>query len=204
MLGGFGRIKRSVGSLRIASNSAGCDELLVIVGTIPVACPLPYVAGHVVKAIRICRELRNWSQACEAVGAGVLIGEVSLMGIGHPFSVGAKVVSPDEGLAGLAATRGEFPLRFGGQPLARPFCVGQCIFVRDLHDGVVIFTLDVAVWSERVAPVRAGDVTPPLEMIVQGNGVIGRREDDRARDQIFGRSDRIVLGVWFPLCDGYI
>src|SRR4030095_1807427 len=43
---------------------------------------------------------------------------------------------------------------------------------------------DVAFRSERMTPVCAFDVAPPLIMISEGNFVIGRRENDRARDQI--------------------
>jgi hypothetical protein len=110
--------------------------------------------------------LGDWSKAYVTVGAAVLVWKMTLVSIGHPLAARAEFVSPDKRLSGLPTTSGEFPLRFGGQALAGPLRIGQSVFIGDLDDGVVVLAVDVALRTERVTPVRARDVAPPLEVIV--------------------------------------
>src|ERR1017187_1766490 len=46
----FARIKAVHRSLRIANHCAGCRDLLVVIGAIPICAPLPDVSGHVGEA----------------------------------------------------------------------------------------------------------------------------------------------------------
>src|SRR5271166_6034043 len=59
-------------ALRVSRDVAGLSKLFEIIGAIPVAAPLPDVAGHVVEAVAICRESAHRRNAREAVLAGVL------------------------------------------------------------------------------------------------------------------------------------
>ena len=55
------------------------------------------------------------------VFAIVLVREVTLECIGHPFAVWMKVVTPDIGLARKSSASRELPFRFRGQPIAGQF-----------------------------------------------------------------------------------
>src|SRR6516164_1510596 len=69
---------------------------------------------------------------------------------------------------------GKFPLSLGGQTLVGPFRVSDRIFVSDLNDRVVVFADDVALGTGGMPPVGAGNVAPPLEMVVERHAVIRR------------------------------
>jgi hypothetical protein len=105
------------------------SKFLVVVGTIPVACPLPDIAGHVIQAVRIGRVMRYRGDSDESILSCIGVGEMSLMGVGHPFSARTELVSPDEWLAGTASSGGKFPLRFGWQSFSDPFCISYGVFV---------------------------------------------------------------------------
>src|SRR5207245_8774773 len=132
--------------------------------------------------------LSDGSDSDITIFAGVVIGKVSLMGIGHPLAVGAKLVAPDEGLSTQSTARRELPFRFRRKPLTCPLGVCQRVFISDLHDGIGVLSLDVACRAFWMAPVRSAHIAPPLEVVVERYRVIGRRENDRAGNQVFGRS----------------
>src|SRR5262249_46566106 len=94
LLGGLIGIVSRVGALGIAWYAAGGDELLVVVRTIPVSRPLPNVAGHIVEAVRIRRELRNRRDPDVAVVTTVFVGEVPFVSICHPLAVRTEGVAP--------------------------------------------------------------------------------------------------------------
>src|SRR5438128_1612144 len=98
---------------------------------------------------------------------------MSLKGVCHVLSGWLEGVAPDEGFAGEAATRGELPLRFGGETLAGPFGIGNCIVIGDVDDGIIFLSLNIAVGAAGMVPVRALDVGPPLHMVVERHGFIG-------------------------------
>src|SRR5271165_867067 len=181
------------GALGVAGHAPGGGQLLVVVGAVPVAGPLPDVSRHVIEAVAVGRILGHGGDACVAVRAGVVVGEVALVGVGHPLPVGPELVAPDEGLASQAAAGGELPLSFRGKALATPLGVGYSIFVGDLHDGIVVFPHDAAARSGGMTPVGAMHVGPPLVMVSQGYGVIGRGEYDGASHQVLRRRRRIIL-----------
>src|SRR5437773_10222639 len=109
----LGWIEWCVRSLGIAHYAASLGELRVVIRTIPVAAPLPDVAGHVVKAVTIRWKFRDRCDAGVAIFARVFHREFSLPGIGHPFPAGAKFVAPCIRFAGQSPARGKFKLGFG-------------------------------------------------------------------------------------------
>src|SRR5262249_20321018 len=126
------------------------------IGEIPVGAPLPDIAGHVVQTVAISRERFDWRRARVAVFCRVVVPGVALEGIALRMLVGERLIAPDVLLALQAASRGEFPLGLGGQPLARPFGVGNRVEPGDVDDGVVVLALDGTAGSFGMAPVGAG------------------------------------------------
>src|SRR5688572_7067447 len=95
----LGRIKRRIRAARIPGSFVHLRQLGVVIGSIPIAAPLPDVAGHVVEAVTVGRKLRYRREARIAVVGGVLDRKLSLPGVGHPLAVWTKFVAPDKGLA---------------------------------------------------------------------------------------------------------
>src|SRR6516165_3542292 len=126
---------------------------------------------------------------------------MALVRVGHPLAVPAEVIAPGVRFASKTTARGELPFGFGGQPLACPPRIRLCIFVCDLYDRVIVLANDAAFRPGRMPPVRAMHIAPPLEMVVQRNGMIGWREHDRAGDQIFSRRVGEVFLTRLALCD---
>jgi hypothetical protein len=54
------------------------------------------------------------------------------------FAIGRELVAPGELATIDAAARGEFPLGFGWQLLARPFGVSERIGIGDMQDRMVV------------------------------------------------------------------
>src|ERR1044071_9605584 len=96
----------------------------------------------------IRRALSNCSDTQVAIFGGVALGEVSLMSAGHPLTVRAELVAPHEGLSRQSAASSELPFGLGRPALARPLGIGDCIFVCDMHDRIVIFSFNTAVGSQ--------------------------------------------------------
>src|SRR5580765_2350155 len=157
----FGGIERIGWTLRIASKVAHRRQLAVVVGTIPIAGPLPYVAGDVIESVAVWWKLRNWRDPEECICAGVVIGKVTLMAIRHPPVAILERIAPGEHLAGQPAARRKFPLRFGRQPLAGPLRVGERVLKSHLHDRPLFFSLDGTRGTGRVPPARAANERPP-------------------------------------------
>src|ERR1700752_2126348 len=98
LLIGVGGVERAVRPLRITDHSASGRQFLVVVWTIPVARPLPYVSRHVIETIWVGRILRNGSRPGPPILTRVLIGKVPLMGVGHPLAARTKRIAPDKRL----------------------------------------------------------------------------------------------------------
>src|SRR6476620_2391260 len=88
------RIKRRIRPLRIARDSAFVCERSIVIRPIPIAAPLPYIAGHVVKAVAILRKRFHRGYALVTVFARILHWKFSLPRVGHPFSAGTKIIAP--------------------------------------------------------------------------------------------------------------
>src|ERR1700722_2259141 len=180
----FRRIIRSIRSLRVARCAAGF-ELLVVVRAIPVTGPLPHVARHIVESISVGRKLRHRSKSDVAVFAGIFVREMPLVSVSHPFAIGTKVIAPDIRPAGKSATSRKLPLSFRRQTFAGPLCVRLSVFIRDVDDRVVSLARDVALWSQWMPPVSAGNICPPLKVVIESDGMIRRSKNNRTCNQVF-------------------
>src|SRR6187455_1687562 len=74
-LSGFRRVERSLRPCWVAGDTAGSNELRIVVGTIPVAAPFPDVATDVVEPIGIRLKSRNRRNAGKTVLSLVLDGK---------------------------------------------------------------------------------------------------------------------------------
>ena len=157
------RVERRVRALRVTRDAACGGELRVVVGPIPVAGPLPDVAGHVVEAVAVGRELRHRPDAAVAILARVFVREVHPGECWPSRGPWRELVAPRVELAAQPASRRELPLRFRRQPLARPRRIRHRVVVRDLHHGVLLATRQTALGAFGMAPVRALHVRPPLQ-----------------------------------------
>src|SRR3954471_4307702 len=169
LLGWFIRIERGGRALWIARDAALFSEPRVIIRPVPIAGPLPDVAGHVVQPIAVRRIPRDRRGLDIAVVCRVRVShrKPALVGVGHPLAGGAELIAPDERLAAQTAACRELPLCFGRQPFARPRGIRARIVVRDMDDGIVVLAGEVACRAERMLPVGAADVRPPLQMVVE-------------------------------------
>ena len=167
LLLGFVGIEWRGRTLRVAGHGSGRRQLRVVVGPIPIAHPFPDIAGDVIQPIAVGGKLRHGRDAGEPIGARIVIGKVALVGVGHPAAILLQGIAPRKDLPCQAASRRELPLRFGRQPLAGPSCIGERVVVCDMHNRKSWLSHDRAFWTERMAPVCAVNVRPPLKIIVQ-------------------------------------
>src|SRR5215472_50394 len=137
-LGRLSRIKRCRRTLWVSGNASHRSELLIVVGSVPIARPLPHISSHVIQAITVRRVMRNRRDADESILTGVRIREVALMCIRHPFPVWPKLVSPYKWLAGEAAARRKLPFCLARQALARPFGISDRVFVGDMDHRIIL------------------------------------------------------------------
>jgi len=107
-------------------------------------------------------------------------------------------------LRSIAASLPLPPLGFCGQALSRPFCTRLRISVGDVNDGIIFFAFDVSAGSEWMPPVGSRHIAPPLEVVIERNRVIRRREQHRTGDQVFRRRTGEILGSRLALSDGHI
>ena len=139
---GFAGIERVGRSLRVAGDAADRRQLPVVVRAIPIADPLPHVAGDVMEPVAVRGELRHWRESRERIRAGIVIGKVTLMAVGHPPIRDLERIAPGEELPRQAAARRKFPFRFRRQPLAGPPRIRERVFIRHVNDRPSILPLD--------------------------------------------------------------
>ena len=113
-------IERRVGPLRIARDAARRGELRVVVGPVPVAHPLPHVAGHVVEAVAVGRKLRDRRDPDEAVLAGVAVRESGPGRCSPSMCRRAELVAPGVELAARARRARRTPTRPRSAAACRP------------------------------------------------------------------------------------
>src|SRR4029079_12460111 len=118
----LGGIERTIGAARVARDTAGRGQLRVVVRSVPIADPLPHVAGDVVKPVPVRRKLRHRRETDVRVLARVLVREMSLMTVRHPCSVRPEGVAPRIDVSGETAAGGEFPLGLCWNPFAPRPC----------------------------------------------------------------------------------
>ena len=131
--------------MRIDRDAAGFRELLIIIRAIPIAAPFPNVAGHVVKAIAVRRELRDRRDTDEAIFACILNRKLSLVVLAIHLPSGLNSSPHDVGLPRQTSARREFKFRFGWQTFARPLRIRFRIGISDLHDRIFFFSLDAII-----------------------------------------------------------
>jgi hypothetical protein len=171
------RLQRIEAVLPARPDRVGGGTVQVITRMVPVGAPFPDIAGHIVQSESIGGEGADRSGADEAVGRGVLVGEVPLPDVALPAPAAGAVVTPDERLAVESTAGGVFPFRLGRQALAGPAGVGVGIFPGDVHHGVVLPPLDGAAGPLGMAPASAGYEQTPFVKPRGWNAV----EKDRLR-----------------------
>ena len=186
----------------IRRDAARARDLVGVAGHVPVRRPLPDVPGDVVEAVAVRREAPDRRRPLVAVQLLVLPGKLALPRVRHRLAVGEVLVSPRERGALEAAAGGELPLRLGRQLLARPGGVGLGILVGDVRDRMVVAAVDRRALAARSLPERAGDVLPPVPVVVEVHGAGRSSEDERSRDEQVGVGIGVVRRVERSLRDG--
>src|SRR5580658_10886635 len=176
-LSGLGRIEGRLWTVGIPRHAVHTRQLLVVIRAIPIARPLPHVPRHIIKTVAVRRKPPDCCDPYVVVFSGVLVWKVTLKRIGHPLSFWSKRIAPYKWLSGQSTSCRKFPFSFGRQSLPGPLGVSRSILIRDLHDRVVRLSLDTGSGAQGVAPVRAGNIRPPLVMIIQGNFMVRGREN---------------------------
>src|SRR5580704_17827929 len=83
--------------------AARCQGL-IIVSTVPIRGPLPYIPCHIEQAVSISRERAHRSSGCVSVFARIRFGEVALKRISHVLTTGPELVAPSVAFAIESAT----------------------------------------------------------------------------------------------------
>ena len=96
LLAWLGRVVRRIRTGRVVRHGTANRERGVVVGAVPVARPLPDVAGHVVQAEPVRGKPGDSCQPDRTVLADIADREASLKGVGHPFPVRSELVSIEE------------------------------------------------------------------------------------------------------------
>src|SRR5215469_7292965 len=200
-LGWFGRVEGRVRTLGIACDCTCRRKLLVVIRSIPIAGPLPNVSCHVIQAIAIRRKLLDRRDPHIAVFPTIGFRKMALECVGHPFAVRPERRTPRKRLARKSAPGRRLPLGLSGQALSRPVRIGERILVCDVNNGILSPSFQIADRSFWMSPVRPFDVRPPLQIIVERNLVLRRRENDGARNQVLRRSSRIIFSPRLSLRD---
>src|SRR5215468_3198559 len=84
----------SFSAFGIEARAARLRYLLVLL--VPIRCPLPHVAGHLVETIAIGWKTSHRRSAFEPVFFKILPGEFTLPGVGHVLAIRCKRIAPDE------------------------------------------------------------------------------------------------------------
>src|SRR5690606_24783897 len=137
----------------------------------------PDIATDIMQSVAVCWKLRDRRDARKSVSARVLIGKISLMGVGHPLAALSEVVTPGIEIPRKPAACRKLPLRFRGQPFPRPQRICLRIFIRNVHDRKPFFPFDRTCRTQWMAPVRTIDKRPPLKVVIEWDRLTGRRKD---------------------------
>src|SRR5580658_1002914 len=184
-LSGLGRIEGRLWTVGITRHAVHTRQLLVVIRAIPIARPLPHVPRHIIKTVAVRRKPPDCRDPHVVVFSRVLVWKMTLKRIGHPLSFWPKLIPPDKWLSSQSTACREFPFGLGWQSLTGPFRISRSILVGDVHHRIVPLSLNAGSRAQRVVPVRARNIRPPLIMIIQGDFMVRRRENHRSRDKIF-------------------
>src|SRR5215831_587465 len=137
---------------RVLWNATALGRIRFMLRCIPVGCPLPDVADHVVKAVAVGWKCRDRRGALVAVKPQVLVRKCSLPSVRHVAAAGRELVAPSEFRAIETAARGKLPLRLSRQILVGPLCIGERIAIGDMHNRMVAEPGDRAAPTVRPPP----------------------------------------------------
>ena len=159
------------GATRINHDTASRRTLRerISIRSVPIGAPFPRIARHIVEAVRVSRKRSHRRDPAKAIVLGIFVRESAFPNVGHPTAVDREIVTPRVACARESAAGGKFPLRFRGQPLARPGRISGGILISDVQDGVLVVAHDRTVRPRRMTPIGAGHVTPPTEGVVERN-----------------------------------
>ena len=185
---------------------AGCGHAARLVGVpgwprVPVGRPLPDVAGHVVEAEAVGREGADRRRRRRSPSSGPP-GEVAVPVVRQPLPGRARARRP--------RCRSRRPARRARRAPTRPRSAAPCRprsrtprrpRRRRARPGGPRGPRCDAAGPVRVPPPRARRPRPPLAHVPQVDRAAGRREHERARDEVLGRRAREVGRVERPLGD---
>src|SRR5690242_331588 len=149
-------------------------------GAIPVTRPFPHIANDVVDAIAVRWEGIDGTCPFVTIFAQILIGKTALPGVGHELAVRQEFVAP--GVNGVLepTARGVLPFGFGRNLLPRPCGVGLDIGIRHMHHRMIVETVEGAIRTLWMAPVRAEEERPPIRDVTQVDSMVRLCEYQRA------------------------
>src|SRR5690606_24995764 len=119
----------------------------------------------------------------------------ALPGIGHILAPWREFITPSKLRAIKTAPGGKFPLRLGRELLATPFGIRDYILPSDMHDGVLLSSLQRAFGARGMLPAGTGHPMPPVVMVIHVNPMRGLLKDRRAWHQQFWLGIRIIRGI---------
>src|SRR3954451_9041313 len=134
------------------------------------------------KAIPVRWEAPDRRRSGKAVLLGVEDGKEPLPSVGDRLAAGIEGARPVV-LAVAPAAGGELPLRFGRQIAPHPAGVSEGVLVSDVDDRMVLLARNRTPRPLRLAPVRAGDISPPLGEPAAASQVRGLDEDGGSRSE---------------------
>ena len=174
--------------------------------------PLPRLIGQMTTLSHIPQQLDMWVFALGSLTPDTIVWDIGLF---SASGYGIIVCGQDLSFLPLLGLCGVVPY-FGGRVL-RQFGFYQDVPVSSsLYKSSQYhfdFAIDLvhplvgeaaALWSQRMTPVCAGNVRPPLEIIVERNRMIGWSEDHRACHQILRKRTWIIFRARFLFRDSYI
>src|SRR3990167_2996283 len=164
----------------------GCQDKRI--SAIPVSHPLPGIAGHIIKAVTICRVTANFAHANFGLRHFIDDGKLCAgKSIRHLFALWMQFIAPNKiGLLKTAACC-KFPFCFCWQTLACPLRVSLRIKIRNLHDWIIFFADNIAARALWMTPVSSGNKSPPARWIVQWYGGFSADEHHRAGNKLLIR-----------------
>src|SRR3954467_4866224 len=134
----------------VLRDAAGFWRVALVLLRVPIGRPFPDIADHVVDAMAVRRERSDRRGPLEAVAVRVLARKLALPGVGHVPAVRRQLVAPRIVGALEPAARRKLPFGFARELLAGPLGVGKRVAESDMHDGVVVERVDVALRPVRV------------------------------------------------------
>ena len=166
--------------------------------------PLPYVPGHVVEPVAVGREAADGRRPLVPVEGEVLPRELALPRVGGRPAVRKVLVAPGERCPLETSAGRQLPLRLRRELLPGPPRVRLRILVRDVHDRVVVATVDGGALSAGVLPVRAGDVLPPVAVVVEVHWPARCAEHQRSGHEQLGIGVGVLVRVERPLGERHV